>query len=54
VRSNKPKITAIEIIAPQQPSTSKVFHKPKKRKIVEIPQQGEKVSSGNKTNLFNY
>lgn len=54
VKSNKPKITSIEIIAPQQSSTPKVVHKSKN--VVEIPQQGEKVSSDNKTNLelFNY
>lgn len=53
VKSNKPNITSVEIIAPQQSLISKVVHKSKN---VEIPQQGEIVSSNNKTNLelFNY
>lgn len=46
VRSNKPKITSFEITTP---STSKVVHEYKN--VVEIPQQEEKVLSGNKTNL---
>lgn len=54
MRSNKPKIISTETITPGQSSTPKVVHKSKN--IVEIPQQGEKVCSGNKTNLelFNY
>jgi len=54
VKSNKPNITSVEIIAPQQSLIPKVVHKSKN--VVEIPQQGEKVSSNNKTNLelFNY